>query len=129
MATSSQQALFAVLDAHAGVLGKVSHRIYQVEAPPNAQMPMLVIQLIATQQQTSHGEGTDARLDGAHFQITALGRTPIEAADALYQARLAIEASATLRGIQTDERSLDRSEEANCHARAADFLIWNNPDA
>lgn len=131
---TSDQALYEVLNAHGG-LGSLlgvgaAMRCYPVEAPPGALLPLLVYQLITTDPATTHGEGgADPRLDAAHFQLTALALTSLEAASVLYQARLALEASATLKAVLTDERSVPRTEEAQAHGRSADFLVWNNPDA
>lgn len=135
MAKPADQSLFEVLAAFAGltsVLGEgANFRCFPVEATQGAVLPLLVYQQIATNPATTLDEGSEgaARLDGCLFQLTALAATQLAAANILYQARLAIEASATLRGILTDERALPRAEEAQCHARAADFRIWNNPDA
>ena len=133
MSTTVDAALYAVLNAHAGLAGLIgtgtAMRCYPVEAPPGATLPLLVWQEIATDPATTHGEGTEPRLDGHLVQLTALAATGIAAGGIIYQARLAIEASTTLKAVMTDERSLPRAEEAAAHGRSADFHLWNRPDA
>lgn len=132
---TADQSLYEVLAAYTGLTSLLGGpgdalRIYPVEAPPGAVLPVLVHQIISTNPATSHAEGQgDTRLDGAHFQLTALAATPLAAAAVLYQARLALEASTTLKAVLNDERSVPRAEEANCHGRSADYLVWNYPDA
>ncbi len=132
--TTTDQALYTVLNAHSGLGALIgagdAMRCYPVEAPPGATLPLLVYQVIATDPAATHAEGAaDSRLDGVLAQLTALAATPLAAAAVIYQARLAIEASATLKAVMTDERSLPRAEDANCHGRSADFHIFNYPDA
>ena len=135
MSTTADQALYTVLAAHAGLQellgGATDPRIYPIEAPPGAVLPLLIYQVISTDPQTTHAQGTgeDARLDEHRYQLTALAATQLQAAALLYQARLAIEASTTLKGVMVDERALPRAEEAKSHGRSADYLCWNNPDA
>lgn len=134
MPITAEAALYAVLKVHAGLgalLGGTGDamRCFPVEAPTEAALPLVVFQLIARENQTSHGEGDgESRMDGDHFQLSAMAETQLAAASVLYQARLAIEGAG--RGwVQIDERAVARSEQANCHGRQADFLIWNDPDA
>ncbi len=129
MATPSQQAINTVLAADAQLTALIASRLYQVEAPQGALMPLLVMHVLTTQPATSHGEGADARLDEVTVTLTALALTPLAAANIIYRVRQVLEASATLKGELMDERQLDRSDDANCHGRAADFRVWNNPDA
>lgn len=134
MATTADQSLYEALNAHAGLGALIgtgtAMRCYPVEAPPATVLPLLVYQAISTSPATTHGEGADdPRLDGVLYQLTALADTPLQAAAVLYQVRLALEASTTLKGVMTDERSLPRSEEAQSHGRSADFQVWNYPDA
>ena len=131
MPTTSDQALYTVLSAHSGLAALISDRIFSVEAPQGTPLPMLVFQPTGGQSAATHGEGSsDSRLDGVNYQVTAIALTPEITAEILYQARLAIEASTSLRGIQiSPERALPRSDMANAHGRMADFLVWNRPDA
>ncbi len=136
MSTTSDEALYTVLAAAAGLTALLgtsrfgSPCIFPVEASPAEKKPMLVWQVIATNPATTHGEGgSDSRLDMVHVQLTALDATPIKCARIIYEARLAIEGSATLKGIMTGEQTLPREDDADCHGRTADFLIQNYPDA
>lgn len=134
MPTTADEALFAVLAEHAGLAALLgteeNFRCYPVEAPPGVAAPFLVYQAIGTQPATTHGEGsTDSRLDGVLYQLTAIAATALAAAGIIYQARLAIEESATLKAVMTDERGVPRSEEADVHGKSADFHIWHYPDA
>ncbi len=129
MPTPSDQALFAVLSVHPGLLALVADRIYPVEAPEGAVLPMLVYQQIVSDPATTHGEGAEARLDELTYQLTALAALPLVAAGIIYQARLALESAPNLGAVLINEQSLVRDEDANCHARAADFIIFNDPDA
>ena len=136
MPTTADAALYTVLNAHAGLAALLGSgpimRAYPVEAPAGAALPLLIFNVLAVDDGAStHGQGTgtDARLDGVHYELIALAETPLGAAGVLYQARLALEASTTLRGLQTGARGLPRSEDAGCHGRSADFLVWNDPDA
>lgn len=133
MATTAEQALYTVLNAHAGLAALIgagaAMRCHPVEAPQDTELPLLVYQVLATSPASTHGEGTESRLDGVLAQLTALADTPLQAAAVIYQARLAIEASATLKGVMTDEGSLPRAEEADCYGKRADFQLWNYPDA
>lgn len=133
--TTSDQALYQALAAFAALTellgGATDPRIYPIEAPPGAVLPLLIYQVISTDPQTTHAQGTgeDARLDEHRYQLTALAATQLQAAALLYQARLAIEASTTLKGVMVDERALARAEEADAHGRSADFHLWHDPAA
>ena len=135
MPTTSDQALYTVLSAASALTALLSvadaggPAIYPVEAPQGALQNILVWQIISTQSQTTHAEGgDDSRLDGVYVQLTALAPTQLQASAIMYQARVAIESSVTLKGIMTSEQSLARDENALCHGRTADFMFWNYPD-
>jgi hypothetical protein len=133
--TTSDQALYQALAAFAALTellgGGPEPRIYPVEAPEEAPLALLVYQKISSTPATTHGEGVtgEEHFDGDVYQLTALADTQQACAAILYQARLALEASTTLKGVQTDERALDRAEEADCHGRASEVRIWHRPDA
>jgi hypothetical protein len=134
VSTTIDSALYTVLSAYSGLTSLLgagdAMRCYPVEAPANARLPLLCYQVIATNPATTHQEGQgDTRLDGTLVQLTALASSQIGAAAVLYQARLALEASTTLKAVLTDERMLPRSDDANCHGRSADIQMWNYPDA
>lgn len=128
---TAEQNIFTVLAATAAVTDLVGTRIYPVEAPPNPQVPYLVYQRIATEPVVTH-EQTDAtragHLDGVHVQFTAIASTLLAAINIIYQARLAVERSAGLQAVWTDERTLPREERSQTFAHSGDFLIWKNPD-
>lgn len=128
MATTADQAVYAVLSVHAGLTALVFDRIYPVEAPQGADQPMLVYQSVSNVSEATHDEGPAARLDGCRYQLTALAQSPLAAQQIIYQARLALENS-NLGSIMLDERDLPRAEQANCFGRCADFQVWNDPDA
>lgn len=134
MPTTADAALYAVLNAHVGLGALIgtadSMRCYPVEAPQTAALPLLIYECVKGRPATTHGEGgTDGRLDGVRYQLTALAATALQAKGVLHQARLAIEASA-LKAVCVDpERSIPRAEEAKSHGAASDFHFWNNPDA
>ena len=133
--TTSDQALYQALAAFAALTellgGGPEPRIYPVEAPEEAPLALLVYQKISSTPATTHGEGVtgEEHFDGDVYQLTALAATQLQAAALLYQARLAIEASTTLKGVMVDERALARAEEADAHGRSADFHLWHDPAA
>lgn len=135
MPTTADAALYAVLAAHAGLQellgGATDPRIYPIEAPAGAALPLLVYQLISLDPSLTHGTGDDGDepLDGDSYQLTALAATQQACAAILYQARLAVEGSTTLKGVQTDERALDRADEADSHGRASTVRLWHRPAA
>lgn len=135
MPTTSDQALYTVLAAATGLtalLGTATAGgpcIMPVEAAEGSVLPALMYQIIATNPVTTHGEGvTDARLDAVTISLSAYDSTQLKCAAILYQARKAIEGS-TLKGVVTNELTLPRADDAVCHGRVMDLLIWNYPDS
>lgn len=129
MPKTADQAILEVLAAHSGLAALVGTEIQPVEATQGTPIPMLTFQVISSVPANTHGEGsTDSRLDEVRVQLTALALTQLAAANIIYQARLALEAS-SLKAVMVSERALGRADLANCHGRAADFHLWNNPDA
>ena len=129
--SSPEHSIYAVLVATADVTALCGTRLYPDEAPTNPTLPYVVFQRISTQADVTH-EQMDAsvatHLDGCLFQITAIGATQLACLSLLYQIRLALEHSAGLSAIWRDERTISREEGAQANGRAADFLVWFNPD-
>lgn len=135
MSKTIDESLYEVLNADpalAALIGTgTAMRLYPVEAPPGAVLPLLIYQVISTDPQTTHAQGTgdDARLDQHRVELMAQADTQLACAQILKAGTDALEASTTLKGIHIDERALPRAEEAKSHGRSADYLCWNNPDA
>lgn len=128
---TAEQNVYTILSSTAAVTALVGNRIYPVEAPSSAALPYLVYQRISTEPTTTHEQNNAAEathLDGVHIQMTAIASTLLSAISIIFQARLAVERSAGMMAVWTDERSIPRDEAAQAFGHSGDFLFWKNPD-
>jgi len=124
MPSTTQEAVYSVLSAYAGLIALVGDRIYADEAEEGAELPFVVFREISVMADgITHGEyDTDSRLDGVVVQVDAIAADAHTAALVLKQAEDALGKSAYKATVQSG-RQLSRDDEAEAHGQSRDFLL------
>ena len=122
MATPTE-AVYAVLDAHAGLAALVGDRIYAILMPQDATLPAVTFQRISAEREPLMAPGGGNGVERARVRITAWATTLTSSQAITEQVRLAMEAATTFKVVHLLNND-DFQPDPLLYQVSTDFAVW-----
>lgn len=121
--TTPTEAVYAVLDAHAGLQALVGERIYAILMPQDPTLPAVTFQRVSAERQALMADGGGSGVERARIRVQAWATTLASAQAIAEQARLAMKTAGTFEAVHLVEND-DFQSDPLLYQVTTDYAVW-----
>ena len=128
--TTPTEAVFAVLNAHAGIQALVgngdspeTYRIYPILMPQDSAVPTITFTRVSAERELTMSDAGGNGVDRSRIRVTSWGKTLAETQALAEQIRQAMYAATTFEALQVFEAD-DFESDTLLYSTVTDYSVW-----